>query len=80
MEGEGVLVITPQRVTFVSQGHGQNWSMPWNDLMSWQPAINAMLVQPSQGQPKAFVFREAGYVPMQDTQIINAMMEIAHDQ
>lgn len=78
-EGRGVLVITPQRLTFVSSGHGQNWSMDWNDLMSWQPAINAIMAQPSQGQPKAFVIHGAGFEPIQDTQVIDAMMGIAHD-
>ena len=79
VEGTGVLVVTHQSLRFISQGHGQNWSLPWADVMSWQPAINAILVQPASGTPKAFIIDGAGFEPMRDTQVVDKALEFAHD-
>lgn len=79
IEGKGVLAVTNKRLIFVSNGHGANWTQAWPDLMSWQPAINAVLVQPSQGQPKAFLLDGAGREPICDTQVTTKAMELAHD-
>jgi hypothetical protein len=80
VEGQGVLIVTHKCLRFVSQGHGNNWSMPWSDVMSWQPAINAILVQPASGTPKAFIIDGAGFHPLNDTQVVNKAFELAHDK
>lgn len=80
VEGKGVLIVTHKCLRFVSQGHGNNWSMQWSDVMSWQPAINAILVQPASGTPKAFIIDGAGFHPLNDTQVVNAAFELAHDK
>jgi hypothetical protein len=79
VEGKGVLIVTHQSLRFISQGHGQNWSMPWSDVMSWQPAINAILVQPASGTPKAFIIDGAGFEAMRDTQVVDKALELGHD-
>tara|TARA_Y100000588_G_scaffold374867_1_gene450534 strand:+ start:1199 stop:1993 length:795 start_codon:yes stop_codon:yes gene_type:complete len=77
-EGDGVLVATSDNLSFVSAGHGENWSMPWGQVASWQATINALLVQPSQGVPKAFVLKYAGSDVNSDTQLAQAAASIAH--
>jgi hypothetical protein len=76
--GAGVVVVTDDKLVFVSRGSQDNLKTGWDDVVNWQPAgLFGLLLQTTGQAPRTFQLAGAGFDPEQDHRVMAAVIDAA---
>lgn len=79
VEGVGFLYVTDKKLVFMSFGQDKNWSKSWDQILSWEPAADSIVVQLPNGTPKTFALPKSGVDLTQDILLCDMCMTLAKE-
>lgn len=80
-EGPGTLLVTNQRLAFLSADmSGSNWIQTWEAVDSWMAFAEGITVNAGTGKPKVFLLPNSGLDPTSDTGLVDLLMHSAFNQ